>query len=53
MKQYKTLILAIFFLSILCFSEVNAIVKDYSLLGKTIYLDAGHPEYSYTQDNEK
>lgn len=42
MKQYKTLILAIFFLSILCFSEVNAIVKDYSLLGKTIYLDAGH-----------
>lgn len=42
MRQYKTLIIALFFLSIFCFSKVNAMVKDYSLLGKTIYLDAGH-----------
>ena len=31
-----------FFLSIFAISRVNAIVKDYSLLGKVIYLDAGH-----------
>ncbi len=42
MKQYKTLILVMFFLSIFCFGKVNAIIKDYTLLGKTIYLDAGH-----------
>ncbi|MCI6265655.1 MAG: N-acetylmuramoyl-L-alanine amidase [Erysipelotrichaceae bacterium] len=42
MRQYKTLIIVLFFLSIFCFSKVNAMVKDYSLLGKTIYLDAGH-----------
>ena len=42
MRQYKTLMLVIFFLSIFCFSKVNAIVKDYSLLGKTIYVDPGH-----------
>ena len=42
MKQYKTLILVMFFLSIFCFGKVNAVIKDYTLLGKTIYLDAGH-----------
>lgn len=42
MKQYKTLILVMFFLSVFCFSRVNAIVKDYSLLGKVIYIDPGH-----------
>ena len=42
MRQYKTLIIVLFFLSIFCFSKVNAMVKDYSLLGKTIYLVAGH-----------
>lgn len=42
MNHYKALILVMFFLSILTFSKVNAIVKDYSLLGKVIYLDAGH-----------
>lgn len=42
MRQYKTLMLVLFFLSIFCFSKVNAMVRDYSLLGKTIYLDAGH-----------
>ena len=42
MRQYKTLIICLFFLSIFCFSKVNAIVKDYSLLGKVIYIDPGH-----------
>ena len=39
MRQYKTLIICLFFLSIFCLSKVNAIVKDYSLLGKVIYVD--------------
>ena len=34
--------LVMFFLSVFCFGKVNAIVKDYSLLGKCIYIDAGH-----------
>lgn len=42
MRQYKTLIICLFFLSIFCFSKVNAVIKDYSLLGKTIYIDPGH-----------
>lgn len=42
MRQYKTLMLVIFFISIFCFSKANALIKDYSLLGKCIYLDAGH-----------
>ena len=42
MKCYKALIICLFFLSIFCFSKVNAVVRDYSLLGKVIYLDAGH-----------
>ncbi len=42
MKQYKTFILALFLLSIFCFSKANAATKDYTLLGKTIYIDPGH-----------
>jgi len=42
MREYKTLIICLFFLSIFCFSKVNAIVKDYSLIGKIIYIDPGH-----------
>ena len=42
MRQYNTLMLVMFFLSFFCFSRVNAIVKDYSFVGKCIYLDAGH-----------
>lgn len=42
MRQYKTLIISLFFLSIFSLSKVNAIVKDYTLLGKTIYIDPGH-----------
>ena len=42
MIRYKTLILVMFFLSVIFISKVNAIVKDYSLLGKVIYIDPGH-----------
>ena len=42
MKHYKTLIIALFFLSIFCLSKVNALNKDYTLLGYSIYIDPGH-----------
>lgn len=42
MREYKTFILVMFFLSVFCISRVNAIVNDYSLLGKVIYIDPGH-----------
>ena len=42
MRQYKTLMIVMFFLSVFCFSKVNAYVKSFSLVGKSIYLDAGH-----------
>ena len=42
MNKYKTLMLVMFFLSLFALSKTNALVKDYTLLGKTIYLDAGH-----------
>jgi N-acetylmuramoyl-L-alanine amidase len=42
MRQYKALIIVMFFLSVFSFSKVNAHIKNYSLLGKTIFLDAGH-----------
>ena len=42
MNKYKSLILVMFFLCIFTLTKTNALVKDYSLLGKTIYLDAGH-----------
>lgn len=42
MRQYKTLIISLFFISIFSLSKVNAIVKDYTLLGKIIYIDPGH-----------
>ena len=34
--------LVMFFLSVFAFGRVHAIIKGYSLLGKCIYLDAGH-----------
>lgn len=49
MRQYKTLIIALFFLSIFCFSKVNAMVRDYSLLGKVFYIDPGHGGLEETQ----
>lgn len=42
MRQYKTLMLVMFFLCLFCFGRVNAHVKNYSLLGRCFYLDAGH-----------
>jgi len=42
MNKYKILIIAMFFLSIFTISKVDALVKDLPLLGKIIYLDAGH-----------
>ena len=42
MRQYKTLMLVVFFLSVFIMGKVNANVRDYSLLGRCIYLDAGH-----------
>lgn len=42
MRHYKTLMLVMFFLSIICFSRINASVRNYSLLGRCIYVDAGH-----------
>ena len=42
MWQYKRLMLVMFFLCVFCFGKVNAVVRDYSLLGKCIYLDPGH-----------
>lgn len=42
MWQYKRLMLVMFFLCVFCFGKVNAVVRDYSLLGRCIYLDPGH-----------
>lgn len=40
--KYKLVIIYMFFLFIIFFSRVNAEYRDLPLLGKTIYLDAGH-----------
>lgn len=42
MNKYKFLILVIFFICLCALSKTNAMINDYTLLGKTIYLDAGH-----------
>lgn len=42
MNKYKLLIIICFFLFTLSLPKVTAVVKDLSLLGKTIVLDAGH-----------
>ena len=42
MRQYKTLMLVMFFLCVVILSRVNASIRDYNLLGKCIFLDAGH-----------
>ena len=41
-KYYKLLFIILFFVMIISISSVYGIVNDYSLLGKVIYLDAGH-----------
>lgn len=42
MRQYKRLMLVMFFLSVIIFSSINASVRNYSLVGRCIYVDAGH-----------
>ena len=42
MSKYKTLIIVMFFIFVFSISKVYADVNDFSLLGKVIYLDAGH-----------
>lgn len=42
MNKYKFFVLGSFFLCLFSLLRVDAIVNDYSLLGKFIYLDAGH-----------
>ncbi len=42
MRQYKTLMLVMFFLSVFSFGIINAKVRNYSLIGRCIYVDAGH-----------
>ena len=42
MEEYKRLMLVMFFLSVFCFSKINASIRNYSLVGKCIYVDAGH-----------
>ena len=42
MRRYKTLMLVMFFLSVFSFSVINAKVRNYSLVGRCIYVDAGH-----------
>ena len=42
MSKYNNIVLFIFLIILFSFYKVEAFVKDYSLLGKIIYLDAGH-----------
>ena len=42
MSKYNNIVLFIFLIILFSFYKVEAFVKDYSLLGKVIYLDAGH-----------
>ncbi len=42
MRQYKTLMLVMFFLCIICLSIANASIRNYSLLGRCFYIDPGH-----------
>jgi len=42
MKKYHTIIIVSFMIMLFSFYKVDAIVNDFPLLGKIIYLDAGH-----------
>ena len=42
MNKYKLLIIIFIFITIFSVSKIYAISNDYTLLGKTIYLDPGH-----------
>ena len=53
MKKIYFLFLLIVFMCSFSFVKAGTEKNELRLLGKVIYVDAGHPEYSYTQDNEK
>ena len=42
MNRYKITLLILFLIILFSVNQVNAYVNDFPLLGKTIYLDAGH-----------
>ena len=42
MNKYKLIIIICLFISIFSISKVYALINDYSLLGKVIYIDPGH-----------
>lgn len=42
MNKFKLLIIVTIFLSIFSISKVHAIINNYTLLGKVIYIDPGH-----------
>ena len=42
MNKFKSIIIISIFISILSISKVYAQILDYTLLGKTIYIDPGH-----------
>ena len=42
MNRYKITLLILFLIILFSVNQVNAYVNDFTLLGKTIYLDAGH-----------
>ena len=44
-NKYRSLMLVMFFLSLFCFGKVHSEIRDYSLLGRYIYVDAGHGGY--------
>lgn len=50
-KKTKTLTITTLLIMILSLQVVGA--NSLPLKDKIITIDAGHPEYSYTQDNEK
>ena len=41
-NKIKTLLLALVVITTFTISKTYAIINDYTLIGKTIYLDAGH-----------
>lgn len=43
--KYKILIIVMFFICVFTLSKVHAEVNGLTLLGKVIYLDAGHGGY--------
>lgn len=47
MKKYGFIMIMCFFVFVSFLSKVNAFINGYELLGKVIFLDAGHPSYLF------